>query len=186
MHHQTVTSTSETGGSELEDEYCSPVDVCLACMPLETWSCCTCQGHRSSHSSKTHRQLWLHALILFLFAVALAGLAYYSMTLQNQLAVLSMHLDPGKNSPAFSLSLDQVFLDVICVSNQKRPYVLTGCPNKFGIKSEMFASGAFFFGKWLFKQLFSNFLNRLLHKTNCYKRPFSYLQITKKAQKAFF
>jgi len=94
MHHQTVTSTSETGGSELEDEYCSPVDVCLACMPLETWSCCTCQGHRSSHSSKTHRQLWLHALILFLFAVALAGLAYYSMTLQNQLAVLSMHLDP--------------------------------------------------------------------------------------------
>ena len=156
MHHQTVTSTSETGGSELEDEYCSPVDVCLACMPLETWSCCTCQGHRSSHSSKTHRQLWLHALILFLFAVALAGLAYYSMTLQNQLAVLSMHLDPGKNSPAFSLSLDQVFLDVICVSNQKRPYVLTGCPNKFGIYSEMFASRAFFW-KMAFEATFLQF-----------------------------
>ena len=95
MHHQSVTSTSETGGSELEDEYCSPVDVCLACMPMETLRCCTCQG-RTSNSSKTHRQLWLHALILFVFAVALAGLAYYSMTLQNQLAVLSMHLDPGK------------------------------------------------------------------------------------------
>eukprot|EP00093_Oithona_nana_P001729 01729.XXX_707_3867_1 [CDS] Oithona nana genome sequencing. len=93
MHHQSVTSTSETGGSELEDEYCSPVDVCLACMPMETLRCCTCQG-RNSNSSKTHRQLWLHALILFVFAVALAGLAYYSMTLQNQLAVLSMHLDP--------------------------------------------------------------------------------------------
>jgi len=91
MHHQSVTSTSETGGSELEDEYCSPVDVCLACMPMETLRCCTCQGR---NSSKTHRQLWLHALILFVFAVALAGLAYYSMTLQNQLAVLSMHLDP--------------------------------------------------------------------------------------------
>ena len=102
MHHQSVTSTSETGGSELEDEYCSPVDVCLACMPMETLRCCTCQG-RTSNSSKTHRQLWLHALILFVFAVALAGLAYYSMTLQNQLAVLSMHLDPGK-IPAFWLS----------------------------------------------------------------------------------
>ena len=126
MHHQSMTSTSETGGSELEDEFCSPVDVCLACFPLETLRCCTCQGRASSKSH--HRQLWLHALILFVFAVALAGLAYYSMTLQNQLAVLSMHLDPGKStlafpheSSSFRLSLCKVFfLDVMCIQNQKK------------------------------------------------------------------
>jgi len=88
-------STSETGGSELEagDEYCSPMDVCLACMPNNAinsfCSRCCCRGR-----SRAHRQLWLNAFILFIFAVALASLAYYTMTLQNQLAILSIHLDP--------------------------------------------------------------------------------------------
>ena len=37
-----------------------------------------------------------------------------------------------------------------------------------------------------FKQLFSSSLNRLLRKTDCFKKPFSILQFTKKAQKAIF
>ena len=105
VHHQNVTSTSETGGSEVEDEFCSPVDVCLACMPMETLRCCICQGQKRSSNtasvSNQRRQLWFHAFVLFVFAVALAGLSYYTMTLQNQLAVLSMHLDPGKTPFAF-------------------------------------------------------------------------------------
>ena len=36
------------------------------------------------------------------------------------------------------------------------------------------------------KQLFSILLNILLHNTNCFKKPFSFLQFTKKAQKAIF
>ena len=120
MHHQSMTSTSETGGSELEDEFCSPVDVCLACFPLETLRCCTCQGRSSSKSH--HRQLWLHALILFVFAVALAGLAYYSMTLQNQLAVLSMHLDPGKRAHLHSRMKVVAFVSVSAKSSS-----LTSC-----------------------------------------------------------
>ena len=33
-------STSETGGSELEaDEYCSPMDICLTCMPSNAINC---------------------------------------------------------------------------------------------------------------------------------------------------
>merc|ERR1712026_526486 len=67
-------------------------------MPMETIRCCTCQGRTSTASvvstRNQRRQLWFHALVLFMFAVALAGLAYYTMTLQNQLAILSMHLDP--------------------------------------------------------------------------------------------
>ena len=51
--------------------------------------------------SRAHRQLWLNAFILFIFAVALAGLAYYTMTLQNQLAILTIHLDPGKSCKLF-------------------------------------------------------------------------------------
>jgi len=88
-------STSETGGSELEagDEYCSPMDICLACMPNNAINCfcsrCCCRSR-----SRAHRQLWLNAFILFIFAVALASLAYYTMTLQNQLAILTIHLDP--------------------------------------------------------------------------------------------
>ena len=33
--------------------------------------------------------------------MALAGLAYYTMTLQNQLAILTIHLDPGKSCKLF-------------------------------------------------------------------------------------
>ena len=51
--------------------------------------------------SRAHRQLWLNAFILFIFAVALASLAYYTMTLQNQLAILTIHLDPGKSCKLF-------------------------------------------------------------------------------------
>ena len=89
------TSTSETGeGSEMEDDMCSPVDACLSMIP----SCCCCSGRRrhTTMSSRAHRHVWLNAFVLFIFAVALASLAYYTMTLQNQLAVLSIHLDPGK------------------------------------------------------------------------------------------
>ena len=33
-------STSETGGSELEaDEYCSPMDICLTCVPSSAINC---------------------------------------------------------------------------------------------------------------------------------------------------
>ena len=90
-----LTSTSETGeNSEFEDEFCSPVDVCVSLIP----NCCCCSGkrRRPMTTQRAHRQVWLNALILFAFAVALACLAYYTMTLQNQLAILSIHLDPGK------------------------------------------------------------------------------------------
>lgn len=88
-------STSETGGSELEaDEYCSPMDICLTCMPSNAINCFCSRQSCCRSRSRAHRQLWLNAFILFIFAVALAGLAYYTMTLQNQLAILTIHLDP--------------------------------------------------------------------------------------------
>ena len=40
--------------------------------------------------------------------------------------------------------------------------------------------------KGFFKQLFFNLLNKLLHKTNCLKKPFSILQLTKNAKIAIF
>lgn len=80
------TSTSETEREESDYFY--------VCSPLETLQrrckCC------SSPKAKATKQLWLNAFILFIFALALASLAYYTMTLQNQLAVLTLHLDPGK------------------------------------------------------------------------------------------
>lgn len=87
------TSTSET---EREDS-----DYFYVCSPLETLQrqCCS---KCCSPSHKATKQLWLNALILFIFAFALASLAYYTMTLQNQLAVLTLHLDPGKSSTRFN------------------------------------------------------------------------------------
>jgi hypothetical protein len=89
-------STSETGGSDLEDDLCSPTDILLTCMPMSMARCCCspCCGGRPS--SRAHKHLWINAFVLFLFAVALAGLTYYTVSIQSQLAVLSMHLDPGK------------------------------------------------------------------------------------------
>jgi len=88
-------STSETGGSELEaDEYCSPMDIFLTCVPSSAINCFCRRQSCCRIRSRAHRQLWLNAFILFIFAVALAGLAYYTMTLQNQLAILTIHLDP--------------------------------------------------------------------------------------------
>lgn len=87
-NNQVATSTSET---DLEDyEYCSPIEAVCA-----NFNCCS-GSKRVATTVQHHRQLWLNAFILFIFAVALASLAYYTMTLQNQLAVLSIHLDPGK------------------------------------------------------------------------------------------
>ena len=102
--HLNVTSTSETDRETEQDEaFCSPLDLCVACLPNNAihynngGGCCCCfgSGQRSHHYNQS-RQLWLNAFILFIFAGALASLAYYTMTLQNQLAVLSIHLDPGK------------------------------------------------------------------------------------------
>ena len=84
-------STSETGGSELEND-----ENCLTCMQNKAINCfcsrCSCRQR-----SRAHRHIWLNAFVLFIFAVALSGLAYYTMTLQNQLAILTIHLDPGKS-----------------------------------------------------------------------------------------
>ena len=85
-------STSETAGSELEND-----ENCLTCMQNKAFNCfcsrCSCRQR-----SRAHRHIWLNAFVLFIFAVALSGLAYYTMTLQNQLAILTIHLDPGKSS----------------------------------------------------------------------------------------
>ena len=90
-----------------------------------------------------------------------------------------------------------------------RNMLYTGCPNKFGIGSNMFASKAsivykkkfvfcskkllfkaFFYELqkcyWLFKAIFLHLLNKLLHKTNCSKKPFSFLQFSKKGLKSNF
>ena len=40
--------------------------------------------------------------------------------------------------------------------------------------------------KWLFKAIFFNLLNKLLHNKNCFKKPFSCMQFTKKAEKTVF
>ena len=69
----------------------------LSCNLTDFFSRQSCCRSRS----RAHRQLWLNAFILFIFAVALAGLAYYTMTLQNQLAILTIHLDPGKSCKLF-------------------------------------------------------------------------------------
>ena len=77
------------------DDFFSRVE--LSCNLTDFFSRQSCCRSRS----RAHRQLWLNAFILFIFAVALAGLAYYTMTLQNQLAILTIHLDPGKSCKLF-------------------------------------------------------------------------------------
>ena len=78
-----------------DDYFLSRVE--LSCNLTDFFSRQSCCRSRS----RAHRQLWLNAFILFIFAVALAGLAYYTMTLQNQLAILTIHLDPGKSCKLF-------------------------------------------------------------------------------------
>ena len=86
--------------------------------------------------------------------------------------------------------------------------IRTGCPNKFAIRSEMFASKANYVYKknvfrskkllfepffpelqienGLLKQLFFNLLNKFQHKIKFLKGTFLILQFDKKAQKAIF
>jgi len=96
VHHQNtvLSTTSETGGSDVEDEPCNAMDVCLACVPSSVLRSPCCYSRPSTSNRAAQRHLWLHAFILFLFAVALAGLAYYTMTLQTQLAILRVNLEP--------------------------------------------------------------------------------------------
>lgn len=94
--NSTMSTTSETGGSDIDDETCNAIDMCLACVPSSSnmFRSQCCHSRNSSNHRSAQRHLWLHAFVLFLFAVALASLAYYTMTLQNQLAILRINLDP--------------------------------------------------------------------------------------------
>ena len=88
-----MSTTSETGGSDYEDEGCNAVELCLACLPSSKSQCCK---SRPTSNRAIQKRLWTHAFIMFVFAVALASLSYYTMTLQNQLSVMRINLDPGR------------------------------------------------------------------------------------------
>ena len=94
------------------------MDVCLACVPSSMLRspCCYSRLATAASNKAAQRHLWLHAFILFLFAVALAGLAYYTMTLQTQLAILRVNLEPGKQKNFWDLPIN-FFLKSIYVDN---------------------------------------------------------------------
>ena len=102
-----------TGGSDVEDEPCNAMDVCLACVPSSVLRSPCCYSRPSTSNRAAQRHLWLHAFILFLFAVALAGLAYYTMTLQTQLAILRVNLEPGKQK-IFGITYQLLFEKYLC------------------------------------------------------------------------
>ena len=106
-------SVSRTGGSDVEDEPCNAMDVCLACVPSSVLRSPCCYSRPSTSNRAAQRHLWLHAFILFLFAVALAGLAYYTMTLQTQLAILRVNLEPGKQK-IFGITYQLLFEKYLC------------------------------------------------------------------------
>ena len=101
LQSQNLSTTSETGGSDYEDEGCNAIELCLACLPSSKSQCCKT---RPTSNRAIQKRLWAHAFIMFVFAVALASLAYYTMTLQNQLSVMRINLDPGR--PLFCQFID--------------------------------------------------------------------------------